>query len=68
MVFLEMMYCKKCFCHLPSRKLKGDADDWTVMKGGWQPSGFSSSGRIKDAFLLLDSLSFWETVGGKPTR
>lgn len=27
-----------------------------------------ASHRKKDAFLLLGSLLFWETVGGKPTR
>lgn len=39
-----------------------------LWREGGSPTGFRCSGRTKDAFLLLDSLSFWDTVGGKPTR
>lgn len=39
-----------------------------LRREGGSLTGFRCSGRTKDAFLLLDSLSFWDTVGGKPTR
>lgn len=69
MIFLEILeYYKKHFLS-SSRELKRqrDGDVCTIMKGGLTVL-HDVSGRTEDAFFLLDSLPFWETIRGKPTR